>query len=88
MGIKPQYGNNVSHSHVKTRRRFLPNLRSAAFFSTLLNRRVSFVVSAKACRTVEKYNGLDSFLCHYKHREGMSRKAIRLRKLLLKRQKA
>lgn len=25
-GKKPMYGNNVSHAHNKTRRRFLPNL--------------------------------------------------------------
>ena len=26
-GKGPQTGNNVSHSHIKTRRRFLPNLQ-------------------------------------------------------------
>lgn len=26
-GKKPLYGNNVSHSHVRTRRRWLPSLR-------------------------------------------------------------
>ncbi|MGE5811492.1 MAG: 50S ribosomal protein L28, partial [Ignavibacteria bacterium] len=25
-GIKPMYGNNVSHAHNRTKRRFLPNL--------------------------------------------------------------
>lgn len=27
-GKKPASGNNVSHSHVKTRRRFMPNLQN------------------------------------------------------------
>ncbi|ABB39222.1 ribosomal protein L28 [Oleidesulfovibrio alaskensis G20] len=28
-GKKPQTGNNVSHSNIKTKRRFMPNLQSA-----------------------------------------------------------
>lgn len=84
MGIKPQYGNNVSHSHVKTRRRFLPNLRSVGFFSQILGKKITFLVSAKAYRTVAKYNGLDPFLLNYKRKDDLSQKAARVRKLILK----
>ena len=31
-GKRPQSGNNVSHAHNKTRRRFLPNLQNKRFW--------------------------------------------------------
>jgi len=31
-GKKPMSGNNVSHAHNKTRRRFLPNLQTKKFW--------------------------------------------------------
>lgn len=55
-------GNNVSHAHNKTRRRFLPNLCNVTLMSEALNRKFSFRVSANALRTVEHRGGLDAFL--------------------------
>jgi len=58
------YGNNVSHANNKTKRRFLPNLQEASFFSTGLKRNISVISSASGIRTVEHKGGIDNFLLH------------------------
>ena len=55
-------GNNVSHAHNKTRRRFLPNLQETSLWSDALGRMVRLKVSVSAIRTVEHKGGLDAFL--------------------------
>jgi large subunit ribosomal protein L28 len=57
-----QTGNNVSHAHNKTRRRFLPNLQVASLLSEALGTSVRMRLSAAAIRTVEHKGGLDAFL--------------------------
>jgi len=61
-GKGPLYGNKVSHANNKTKRRFLPNLQDASFFSAGLKRNISVVSSASGIRTVEHKGGIDSFL--------------------------
>lgn len=55
-------GNNVSHAHNKTRRRFLPNVQKTSVMSETLGRMVRLKVSAAGIRTLEKVGGLDAFL--------------------------
>ena len=55
-------GNNVSHAHNKTKRRFLPNLNQASLMSEALGRTFRMRVSAAALRTVDHRGGLDAFL--------------------------
>ncbi len=62
-------GNNVSHSNRKTRRRFLPNLRTAKFPSEALGRSFTFRISMAALRTVDHRGGLDAFLLKAKDAE-------------------
>ncbi len=57
-----QTGNNVSHAHNKTRRRFLPNLQVTSVWSDALDRSVRLRLSAYALRLVEKKGGLDAYL--------------------------
>ena len=57
-----QAGNNVSHAHNKTRRRYLPNLQNVSLLSETLGESVRMRVSAAAIRTVEHKGGLDAFL--------------------------
>ena len=57
-----QTGNNVSHAHNKTRRRYLPNLQQVSLMSDALGKPVSLRVSVAAIRTVEHKGGLDAFL--------------------------
>jgi large subunit ribosomal protein L28 len=61
-GKKAQFGNNLSHAHNKTRRRFQPNLQVASLYSDALKRSVRIRLSAHALRTVEHRGGLDAFL--------------------------
>ncbi len=61
-GKGPQFGRNVSHSNVKTNRRFDPNLQKASLFSDALSRRVPMRVCTRALRTVQRCGGLDAFL--------------------------
>ncbi|WP_298298112.1 50S ribosomal protein L28 [Hydrotalea sp.] len=56
-GKKPLTGNSVSHSNIKTKRRFLPNLQTKRFFFAEEDRWVSLKVSSDAIRTINK-NGL------------------------------
>lgn len=56
-GKKPMKGHHVSHSNIKTNRRFLPNLQTKRFFFVEENRWVTLKVSAEAIRTINK-NGL------------------------------
>jgi large subunit ribosomal protein L28 len=56
-GKKPMTGNKVSHSNIKTKRRFLPNLQTKRYFLAEENRWVTLKVSSEAIRTINK-NGL------------------------------
>jgi large subunit ribosomal protein L28 len=55
-------GNNVSHAHNKTRRRFLPNVQDTSLLSDVLGRSVRLRLSTSALRTIEKNGGLDAYL--------------------------
>lgn len=57
-----QTGNNVSHAHNKTRRRFLPNLQATSLYSDALGSTIRMRLSTKAIRTVEHKGGIDAFL--------------------------
>ncbi|HSF96215.1 MAG TPA: 50S ribosomal protein L28 [Thermohalobaculum sp.] len=55
-------GNRVSHSNIKTRRRYLPNLNDVTLQSDALGRSFKFRIAASALRTVDHRGGLDAFL--------------------------
>jgi large subunit ribosomal protein L28 len=56
-----QVGHNVSHSNIKTKRRFLPNLQRTSVLSDALGP-VRLRVTAAAIRTIEHKGGIDAFL--------------------------
>ncbi len=58
-GKKPITGNKVSHSNIKTKRRFLPNLQTKRYFLAEEDKWVVLKVSSEAIRTINK-NGLMS----------------------------
>jgi large subunit ribosomal protein L28 len=60
-GKKPMVGHTVSHSNIKTKRRFLPNLQTKRFFFAEEDRWVTLKLSAEAIRTINK-NGLASVI--------------------------
>lgn len=53
-GKKVIVGNSVSHSHIKTKRTFKPNLHLKKFWVPELNDYVYLKVCAKAIRTIDK----------------------------------
>lgn len=60
-GKRPITGNTVSHSNIKTKRRFLPNLQTKRFFFVEEDRWIILKVSSEAIRTINK-NGLGSVI--------------------------
>jgi large subunit ribosomal protein L28 len=54
-------GNNVSHSNIKSKRRFLPNLHSHRFWVESENRWVKLRISTKGLRIIDK-KGIDTVL--------------------------
>ena len=56
-GKKPVSGNKVSHSNIKTKRRFLPNLQTKKFFLAEENKWITLKLSTEGIRTINK-NGL------------------------------
>lgn len=83
----PVTGNNVSHAHNKTRRRFLPNLNDVSLTSETLGRTFKFRVSAAALRTVDHRGGLDAFLAKAKDAE-LSANALKVKRQIEKAQAA
>ena len=57
----PQVGHKVSHSNIKTKRRFLPNLQRRRFWVESENRWVNLRLTNAALRTIDK-NGIDVVL--------------------------
>ncbi|WP_319381038.1 50S ribosomal protein L28 [Thiomicrorhabdus sp.] len=66
-GKRPVVGNNVSHSHRKTRRRFLPNLHTHRFWSEAESRFVKLRVSTAGMRIIDK-NGIDAVIAEMRSR--------------------
>ena len=59
-GKKMMVGNNVSHSHIKTKRRFYPNLQTKRFYIAEEDRWVTLKVSANGIRTINKKGIIDA----------------------------
>lgn len=74
-----QTGNNVSHAHNKTRRRYLPNLQNTSMLSDVLGEMVRMRVTPSAIRTIEHKGGLDAYLLGTPNRK-LTPEAKRLKK--------
>lgn len=82
-GVKPIIGNIVSHSNVKTKRRFLPNLVNVTLRSEALDRSFSMRIAAKTLRTVDKLGGLDAYLAKAKD-ASLSARALKIKRDIAK----
>lgn len=90
-GVGAQTGNKVSNSNIKTKRRFLPNLKTVTFKSDVLGVDIRLRLAAKTIRTINKYGSIDSFLINYgynklsatgrKYRKQVKDKLIKMNKL-------
>lgn len=61
-GKTVHFGNNVSHSNRKTRRRWQPNLQPVSFPSEALGRTVTLRITTAAMRTIEHNGGIDAYM--------------------------
>ena len=82
-GINRQIGHKVSHSNIKTKRRYLPNLVNVTVHSDALGQSYSARVSAAALRSVDKRGGLDGYLAKAKD-EQLSAKMLKVKKEIAK----
>ena len=53
-GKRPRVGNNVSHSNIKTKRKFYPNLQTKRFYIPEEDKWITLKVSTSAIRTINK----------------------------------
>ena len=78
-GVGPMVGNNVSHSNIKTKRRFLPALAETSLQSDALGMSFRLRITNAALRTLDFRGGLDGFMLKAKD-EVLSSKALKIKK--------
>ena len=78
-GVGPMVGHNVSHSNIKTKRRFLPALSPATLQSDALGQSYRLRITNAALRTLDFRGGLDTFLVKAKD-EDLSPRALKIKK--------
>jgi large subunit ribosomal protein L28 len=78
-GVGPMVGHNVSHSNIKTKRRFMPNLNAVTLASDALGQTFSLRITNAALRTVDSKGGLDAVLLKARD-ENLSSKALKIKR--------
>lgn len=68
-GTKPAFGNSISHSHRRTRRRFDPNVHTQRYWLPSERRWVRLTLSARSIKTVNK-RGVESVVAEIRRRGG------------------
>jgi large subunit ribosomal protein L28 len=82
-GVRRQIGHLVSHSNIKTKREFKPNLVDVTLASDTLGRAFRLRITAAALRSVDHRGGLDAFLLKADEAE-LSTRAAKIRRDLKK----
>ena len=80
-GVGPMVGHIVSHSNIKSKRRFLPALGPATLQSEALGQSFRLRISNAALRTLDFKGGLDTFLLKAKD-EQLSPRALKIKRQL------
>ena len=78
-GVGPMVGHNVSHSNIKTKRRFLPSLKATKLQSESLGQNFTLRITNAALRTLDFKGGLDAFLVKASD-EDLSPRALKIKK--------
>jgi large subunit ribosomal protein L28 len=78
-GVGPMVGHNVSHSNIKTKRRFLPALSPASLQSEALGQTFRLRITNAALRTLDSRGGLDAFLLKAAD-EDLSPRALKIKR--------
>jgi len=66
-GKDVRFGNRVSFSEKKTRRKFKPNVFIKRVYSETLDKMVRFHLTASTLRSIDRMGGLDNYLLKSKH---------------------
>ena len=61
-GKEVRSGNSISHSHAKTKRKFLPNAQKKRVWSDTLDDWVQFRMTTKAMKEIDNIGGIDQYL--------------------------
>lgn len=85
-GTDRQIGHKVSHSNIKTKRTFNPNLVNVTLASDALGRAFRLRITAAALRSVDHNGGLDGFLLKADE-TNLSVRAAKIRRELVKKLK-
>ena len=80
-GVGPIVGHNVSHSNIKSKRRFLPALKTTRLQSETLGQMFNLRITNAALRTLDYKGGLDAFLLKARD-EQLSLRARRIKRQL------
>ena len=78
-GVNRQIGHKVSHSNIKTKREFKPNLVDVTLTSDALGQSYKLRITAAALRSVDHRGGLDAFLLKANENE-LSERAAKIRR--------
>lgn len=78
-GVGPMVGHNVSHSNIKTKRRFLPSLAEVAVQSEALGQTFRLKITNAALRTLDFKGGLDPVLMNSRD-EVLSARALKIKR--------
>jgi large subunit ribosomal protein L28 len=78
-GVGPMVGHNVSHSNIKTKRRFLPSLAEVNVASEALGQSFKLKITNAALRTLDFKGGLDPVLLNARD-EVLSPKALKIKR--------
>jgi large subunit ribosomal protein L28 len=82
-GVSRQIGHKVSHSNIKTKREFKPNLVDVTLASDALGQSYKLRITAAALRSVDHRGGLDAYLLKASE-DQLSVRAAKIRRELKK----
>jgi large subunit ribosomal protein L28 len=66
-GRSPGFGNTVSHSHRRTRRRWNPNIQRKTYYLPSEDRRITLRVSAKGIKVIDR-DGIEAVVARIRSR--------------------
>ncbi|MEC9179497.1 MAG: 50S ribosomal protein L28 [Actinomycetota bacterium] len=68
-GATPGFGNTISHSHRRSKRRFNLNVQKKTYWVPSLGRKVTLTVSARGIKTIDR-RGIDAVVAVIIQRDG------------------
>ncbi len=82
-GVGVFTGNKVSHSNIKTRTRWLPNLKKKLYQIPELGQNITLNLTARAMRTIDKHGGISNALFNVRE-EKLSPRLVKTKAQILK----